>query len=266
MENENLDSLFEDAVTKEEAPAAEENQTAETTPAAEAAPAAEEPKPELSVQERARQAEGRRIREREERAYRAAYQQARADVSALLKRVGLKDGDRDIDTVDALEAYERSMSDERIASGRGTAQDLERVVQSAIMKMQPPPPQQRTEVVDSAEVQRQLAQIRAMDPAMTDLGAILQSEAGEKFRGYVDKGLDFVDAYTLAAKDRLASLQSNRAAARSGGKQHLNATKQQGTGALSVPRDELDLFRALNPGASDADIQKFYNADKKKFG
>jgi hypothetical protein len=262
MENENLDSLFEDAVTKEETPAAEENQTAETTPAA---PAAEEPKPELSVQERARQAEGRRIRQREEQAYRAAYQQARADVSALLKRVGLKDGDRDIDTVDALEAYERSMSDERIASGRGTAQDLERVVQSAIMKMQPPPPQ-RTEAVDSAEVQRQLAQIRAMDPAMTDLGAILRSEAGEKFRGYVDKGLDFVDAYTLAAKDRLAGLQSNRAAAKSGGKQHLNATKQQGTGALSVPRDELDLFRALNPGASDADIQKFYNADKKKFG
>lgn len=260
MDNENLDSLFEDVTTPAESGEAQE----ETTPAEEAAPA-EEPKPELTEQERARQAEGRRIRQREEQAYRAAYQQARADMSALLKRVGLKDGDKDIDTVDALEAYEKSMSDERIASGRGTAQDIERVVQDAIRKMQPPAPQ-RTEATENPDVQRQLAQIRAMDPAMTDLGAILQSEAGEKFRGYVAKGLDFVDAYTLAAKDRLATLQSNRAAARAGSKAHLNATKQQGVGALSVPRDQMDLFRALNPGASDADIQKFYNADRKKFG
>lgn len=259
MDNENLDSLFEDVTTPAESGEAQE----EATPAEEAAPA-EEPKPELTEQERARQAEGRRIRQREEQAYRAAYQQARADISALLKRVGLKDGDKDIDTVDALEAYEQSMSDERLASGRGTAQDIERVVQNAIRKMQPPP--QRTEAAENPEVQRQLAQIRAMDPAMTDLGAILRSEAGEKFRSYVDKGLDFVDAYTLAAKDRLASLQSNRAAAKAGSKAHLNATKQQGVGALSVPSDQMELFRALNPGVSDADIRKYYNADKQKFG
>ena len=49
-------------------------------------------------------------------------------------------------------------------------------------------------------------------------------------------------------------------------KGHLTSTKQQGDGALSVPGDEMALFREFLPGASDAEIQKYYNADRKKFG
>lgn len=245
---ENLDTMFEDAVTTE--------QPAEQP--------AEEQKPEQDTQERARQAEGRRIREREQRSYNAGYAKAREEMSALIKRVGITNSkDEVIDTVDALEEYERAQSDSRLSSGNGNADDLRRIVREELQQAARP---QGNSPEEDAEVQRQLAQIRAMDPAMTDLGAILNSEAGAKFRGYVEKGLDFVDAYTLAAKDRLGAISANRAGAKGGDKSHLSATQQQGTGALSVPADELAIFRELNPGVSDADIQKYYNADRKRYG
>jgi len=121
-----------------------------------------------------------------------------------------------------------------------------------------------------ADIPGQLGEIRAMDPEMTDLGAILRSEAGPRFREYVGRGLDFVDAYTLAARDKLGRLAAERAGnaarAKAAGKEHLTATGTRGRGSLSVPADELALFRELNPGVSDEDIRKYYNADRKRFG
>lgn len=265
MDNEtNLDSLFEDAVT----PAEEQEEPAEeSTPAAEETKeeTSKETKPALSVQERANQAEGRRIREREAR----AYQAARERDSEIIKVLGLThpETNKVLETMEDLEAYAAEMRTQRLAAGRGTESDVRSVVQEELRAMRPPVPQQsQLSPEEIAQINKELAEIRAMDPAVTDVASILNSEAGPKFREYVSKGLSFVDAYTLAARDRLSSLQSNRAAAKAGSKAHLSSTKQHGVGALSVPKDQMDLFRALNPGASDADIQKFYNADKKQFG
>ena len=264
MDNEtNLDNLFEDALNPDES--ADDNGQQEEQPGEQNEQQQEQQ--EQDHAERARQAAARREREAEvQRREARAYQQARAEVSATLQRLGIKNPktDKVIATVEELEEYEKGLSDERLSSGTGTAEDIKRVVRDAIREVQPAP--QPKHPADDQESQRQLAEIRAMDPAMTDIKAILESEAGEKFRGYVNKGLNFVDAYTLAAKDRLARIQANRAGAKAGGKSHLNATRQQGVGALSVPADEMVLFRELNPDATEADIQKYYNADKKKFG
>jgi hypothetical protein len=260
MDNDiNLESLFEEATPEDAETPADDNGTQET--AGEPQENAEEAqKPPLTVQERANQAEGRRIREREAR----AYQAARERDSEIVHGLGLThpETNKPIETMEDLEAYAQESRSKRLAAGQGTEDDVRQVARQVLREEM----RSASAPAENPEVQRQLAQIRAMDPAMTDLGAILRSEAGEKFRGYVAKGLDFVDAYTLAAKDRLAGLQSNRAAAKAGSKAHLNATRQQGTGALSVPSDQMELFRALNPGASDADIQRYYNADKQKFG
>ena len=260
MDNDiNLESLFEEATPEDAETPSDDNGTQET--AGETQENAEEAqKPPLTVQERANQAEGRRIREREAR----AYQAARERDSEIVRGLGLThpETNKPIETMEDLEAYAQESRSKRLAAGQGTEDDVRQVARQVLRAEM----RSASAPAENPEVQRQLAQIRAMDPAMTDLGAILRSEAGEKFRGYVAKGLDFVDAYTLAAKDRLASLQSNRAAAKAGSKAHLNATKQQGVGALSVPSDQMELFRALNPGASDADIQRYYNADKQKFG
>lgn len=260
MENEtNLENLFEDALNPDESAddnGQQDNQQEEQTE-----------QQEQDRAERARQAAARREREAEvQRREARAYQQARAEVSATLQRLGIKNPktDKAISSVEELEAYEKGLSDDRLSSGNGTAEDIKRVVREAIRDTQPA--QRPQNPMDDPEVKRQLAEIRAMDPAMTDLGAILQSEAGERFKGYVARGLNFVDAYTLAAKERLNNIQANRAGAKAAGKSHLNATRQQGTGALSVPADEMALFRELNPDATEADIQKYYNADKKKFG
>lgn len=124
-------------------------------------------------------------------------------------------------------------------------------------------------VLDSAQARRQLETIARMDPEMTDLGAILRSEAGPGFRDYVARGLDFVDAYTLAARDRLARLRDARtleaARVRAAGKEHLSATRSRGgEGDLPVPADELELFRALLPDTPDAEFRKYWNKSRKK--
>ena len=50
-------------------------------------------------------------------------------------------------------------------------------------------------------------------------------------------------------------------------KSHLTATGNvQGAGASSVPPAQMAIFRKMNPGATDAQIQKFYNQYKKRQG
>ena len=125
-------------------------------------------------------------------------------------------------------------------------------------------------VPEEEQVNAQLARIRAMDPEMRDLGDILRSDAGESFRQYVGMGLDFVDAYTLAARERLEELRSRRAEenarAKAAGKDHLSATTTRGRGSLSVPAGEMAVIRALLPDATDEEIRRYYNQDRKRFG
>ena len=125
--------------------------------------------------------------------------------------------------------------------------------------------------VGEEEVREQMRRISAMDPEVHSLADILRSECAPRFRAYVAKGLDFVDAYTLAAGEKLRSLreQSTQEAAartRAASKAHLSATTQRGEGALPVPPDEMALIREFLPEATDGEIRKYYGRDKKRFG
>lgn len=64
----------------------------------------------------------------------------------------------------------------------------------------------------------------------------------------------------------MARRAGNAERAKAAGKDHLGATNTRGQGSLSVPADEMALFRELNPGATDDEIRRFYNADRKRFG
>ena len=226
-----------------EEPAAE---TAEETPAAQP-----EQKQEQSPEERSRQAHARRIREAEEAGRRAAY----AEFDEILDGMALKNPktQEPIDNYAKFRAYGMNLSDDRLASGQGTAADIRRIVREETRTKEPEDPMQ------DPRVKEQLAQIRAMDPEMTDLDAILASEAGEKFRGYVQRGLDFVDAYTLAARDRLSKRAEEAARTKAASKDHLTGTQSRGTGSVSVPADIAAEYRMFDPGISDADIAKHYN-------
>lgn len=276
-----FDTLFEDALkgggsepAPETADSAAEVQAGQESPAAEvsqqgeAAPAGQEAaqKEPMPPDQRARQAEGRRIREREARAYQAGLEEASRIIREAQIANPAKNGAA-IDNLDELRAYNDSRREKRLQEGKPTASDIEHIVDRRISAMQQPQQQETPlSAEDQQAVQQQLAEIRAMDPAMTGLPAILDSEAGPKFREYVALGLDFKDAYTLAAKDRLASIGANRSGARTGGKDHLSATRQQGSGGVDVPADEMALMRALNPDMSDTELRQYYEADKKKFG
>ena len=131
-------------------------------------------------------------------------------------------------------------------------------------------PEEAGSTSDDGQVNAQLARIRAMDPEMRALGAILRPGGGGSFRRYVGMGLDFVDAYTLAARERLEELRARRAEdaarAKAAGKDHLSATTSRGRGALSVPAGEMAIIRALLPDATDEEIRRYYNQDRKRFG
>lgn len=255
LESQDLDSLFADAVSSEEQPAAEQPADDDGTQARQP-----EQKPVQDAAENARQAAGRRARERQQIEEKARTAE-RARTSELLKRLGIERPDGSvISSLDELEEYERQRSDQRLSEGRANEDDIRRIVQET----QQQPAQQGSD----ADIQRELDMIREMDPAMTDLGAILGSDIGPAFREQVNKGATFVQAYARATREKSARAEGERSAgiARAAGKGHLGATSTRGEGALSVPADEMVLFRELNPGVSDREFQAFYNADRKRFG
>lgn len=269
MDNEtNLDNLFDDVFPAQEAVAGDDGQQKDEIPAEEKTQQEEPQKPqEQSKDERAAQAAARREREeRERRREQRAYQQARADMSALLKELGIeRDDGSTIDTVEDLEAVAKARREDRLSKGSPTEADIQAIVDERLRQAQAPQ-QQGLSPEERAEVDRQLAEIRAMDPAMTDLNAILSSEAGPKFREYVYRGLGFTEAYKLAAEERLAGIKSNRQGARTGGKDHLTSTSQRGGGDVEVPAETKEMYRLLMPDMTDEQIQKAYNADRRKFG
>lgn len=227
---------------------------------------AKDKKPEQTPEERARQAEGRRRREAEE----AGRKAERAEISAVISRLGLTDPETGeaVDDYDKLKAYEAKVSDKRIAAGKANKEDIRRVVREEQQRAEQE--EQPAEPTEDPRIRQELDAIRKMDPEMTDLGAILQSEAGERFKGYVRKGLGFLDAYKLAAEERLARLRSasaeEAARVKAASKDHLSATGTRGTGPATVPRDVEREYRIFFPGATQAEIQRMYTEDQKKYG
>lgn len=192
-----------------------------------------------------------------------------AEMDEVISQLKFTDPDTGeaVDTAEKLKAYQAKLRQKRFSSGNPTEADVRAVAREEMQK-QNAPAEEPAEM--DPRIQRELDAIKAMDPEMTDLGAILSSEAGEKFRGYVSRGLGFLDAYKLAAEDRLASLRQGKAveAARlqAASKDHLSGTKTTGSGALSVPRETEAVFREFFPDATAAEIEKMYNADQKRYG
>lgn len=119
---------------------------------------------------------------------------------------------------------------------------------------------------DAAEMARQLAEIRELDPKTESLSDILKLPTAERFRDYVRRGLDWKDAFLLANRERLFAEAEERAGLRSrkAGKAHLQASVSRGEGSVGVPAPELRLYRELLPGLSEADYRKHYNRVRKQ--
>lgn len=262
--DEELDNLFADVFKDQEQPTdqpADDDGKQEQKETG----APEEQKEEPAAEEAAeRSRNAQRRQRREARIADEARKAERERLNQLLKGVGIeRDDGSTIDDVEALEAFYKSQSDERIAQGRANAEDIRRIAQEAVRPEK-----------DSADVDKELEMIREMDPAMMDLeprevlSAILNSDIGASFRKHVESGATFIQAYGRATRERnaLAAGARNADAAKAAGKGHLGRTTQRGEGALSVPSEVKSIWKALNPDDSEEEIQKYYNKDRKRFG
>ena len=118
------------------------------------------------------------------------------------------------------------------------------------------------------KIDEQLRQITEMDPSIKELGDLTKMDNYDEFYGKVKRGMTLVEAYMLTNFDKLSGRKAaatKQAALNSiNSKQHLSGTSSRGTGALSVPADVKDMYRAINPDATDAEIQAHYNKYHRK--
>ena len=112
------------------------------------------------------------------------------------------------------------------------------------------------------KVDEQLREIGALDPSVRELSDLAKMPGYPQFYELVKKGYTLLDAFKLVNFDALrrdtaeAGRQAARNAARS--KEHLSQTATRGRGAAAVPADVREAYRAFNPDATEAEIQKHY--------
>ncbi len=114
-----------------------------------------------------------------------------------------------------------------------------------------------------AKIDEQIKEIGKLDPDIKALNDLAKMENYQAFYDFVKKGNTLLDAYRLANFDRLigkSTAATKQAAYNSiNSKQHMGKTKERGTGSVAVPNDVKEMYRALNPDATDAEISAHYN-------
>lgn len=251
-------------------------------------PEGEKPQGEMSLEQRRENAARRRRAETKAAINEAVEGERRKNEQAMtefFQSAGLKNPvtGEPIQNMEQYNAWKRDFEDARLdkalKGGGLTRETLDAaiknnpVVQQAAQLVEraraQEEQQQRADM--EARVERELEQIRQWDPDIRTVADLVKMENAQEFCQLVKRGNSFVDAYKLANYDRItqratdAARQQAAAAGRqqaqnlARSKDHLRSGTQQGAGSITVPRGELDLFRAFNPQASEADIQAYYN-------
>ena len=201
--------------------------------------------------------------------------QARVKVDEQLKEIGkLNPNIRELKDLAAMETYPKfyelvkksGMSDEEFNAFVNDLPEVKQAkeAQAAAERAQ----QEANEAQARVKVDEQLKEIGKLNPNIRELKDLAAMETYPKFYELVKKGNTLVDAYRLANFEALTSsaAAATRQAALNNlqGKQHMGQTKERGAGAVSVPAEVKEMYRALNPGATDAEIQAHYNRSHKK--
>ncbi len=177
-------------------------------------------------------------------AYRQRYDAERK--ASLLKKSGMSDAEFSA-FIDGLPEVQQAKAAQR------AAEQARRAAMETQAKL-------RTE--------EELKEIGKLDPNIRELKDLTAMETYPRFLELVRRGNTLLDAYRLANLDALTSgaAAATRQAAINAvqSKRHMGQTKERGTGALRVPEDVRAMYRALNPGATDAEIQAHYNRSHKK--
>lgn len=242
----------------------------------------------LTTQQRRANAARRRAQEQQaavDAAVQAEQLKSKQMVEQVLALAGLKHPvtGAPITTVEEFREWGKETADARmqkdLKAGKLTREMLDQLIsahpavqqaQQIQVQAQEQQAQQRAEA-ERTRIAEQIAKIGELNPAVKSLGDILAMETAPAFRQNVAKGMDFYDAYRLANMDAMADSKARRAVQaaqdKSRGKEHLRATgNARGSGAASVPHDQMKLYRMMNPGMTDAQIQAHYNQYLKQGG
>lgn len=193
-----------------------------------------------------------------------------------------------ITSIDQFDAWKTEFDAQKLNSdlkaGKLTAEQLNQVIAShpavrqaqTMIQAEETARQQKQQAEEQQRISAEIAEIGKLSVqigggAVTGIQDLLAMPKSEEFKGYVAKGYSFLDAYKLANMEELANAKAEAARRQamnnSRGKDHLNPIgKQIGNGAVSVPSDEMRIFRMMNPNATEAQIQEFYNKYKAKQG
>ena len=263
-----------------------EQQEDDGEPAAEGAgkkrPMTEEQRKEAAAQRRRAETQAA-IDKAVEEAVKAEKGRSKAEMDAFFAAAALKNTitGKPITNMEEFnawkQAFEAAKLQKDLKAGRLTPEALQKVIeqtpamQQVQQMVQRQDEQQRQQAQEAAQVRvdQEIAEIHKLDPSINTVKDLLTMPKAKEFYALVKKGNSFLDAFrlanfeTLTAKRADAARQQAMNNARS--KDHLTATGgQRGAGAAQVPPDEMAMFRLLNPGATDAEIQAYYNKQKNR--
>ena len=247
-------------------------------------------KPTLTEEQRKENAAQRRRAETQaaidkavEEAVKAERDRSKAEMDAFFASAALKNTitGKPITTMEEFnewkQAFDAAKLQKDLKAGRLTPEALQKVIEQTpamqqvqqLAQRQDEQQRQQAQAAAQVRVEQEIAEIHKLDPSINDVKDLLNMPKAKEFYALVKKGNSFLDAFrlanfeTLAAKQAEAARQQAMNNARS--KDHLTATgSQSGAGAAAVPADEMALFRLINPGATDAEIQAYYNKQKNR--
>lgn len=273
------DELHEFLGTMPEEPETPEQETDADVPEepAEPEPAAEEPEqPSAPDYEAEKQAA---VQKAVAEAVAREQEKAQNEWKAFFRRAGLKNSISGAEITsreefeDWYKAYEAARLEKELREGKLTPEALQQAARRAVEeRMQaapppPPPPMPRQELTQE-QIDREMAAIHQMDESINKPEDLLKMPTWGAFQDAVmRRGCSFVEAFRLANFDAIMARQRENTAKRAAqaavnnarSKDHLAASKSKGVGGVAVPGDIFALYRKMDPGMSEADIQADYN-------
>ena len=170
------------------------------------------------------------------------------------------------------QAFDAAKMQRDLKAGKLTPEGLQKMIEQTpaikqiqqIAQKQAEAAKQQSEAAAKARMEAEIQEIHKLDPTINDVKDLLKMPTAKEFYALVKKGNSFLDAFRLANYDRLtaaaAEAAKQQAMNNARSKDHLTgASPQRGQGTVPVPADEMAMFRAINPGATDAEIQAYYN-------
>lgn len=117
-------------------------------------------------------------------------------------------------------------------------------------------------------IDAEIAEIHELDASISSLEDLAKAPYWPELYAMTRRGYSIKDAHFLLNHKKIEAAKAEaarqQAAVNARGKGHMvPTTGARGGGAVTVPREDMAMFRAFMPDATDAEIQAYYNKNKE---